>query len=731
MTVVATLRDKCKACYGCIRNCPVKAIQVEDGQALVVEERCISCGSCVRVCSQKAKTIESDSELVQQWLRETDSQVIAMLAPSFLVSFPMAKPEQMVSALVKAGFAGIDSVATGVDYTLPLYRKHLAENKQPVISSFCPAIVGLIEKHFPRLIPNLAPIDSAMMALAKDLRNKYPQSKLVFLGPCVAKKEEARTRPDIINAVLTFRELKELFAQEGIKPEDANSSGTDFTQTLAQIFPVSGGLLRNLKLDGEDFLTEMSMIEGQSQCLDIISSLEQRKVKPRFLDILFCRGCIDGPEVDSPLDFYARKKLLLNQARLQNPGVPATTEVDLWRGYEDKSRTYSMPSEEEIKKILHYTYKTNPEDELNCCACGYNTCREKAVAVYQGLAEPDMCLPYLLHNSRGELEYYKTRLSGTQGPKYSMDAIVGRGKPMEKLKQLVAMAAQDDSPVLIQGEAGVGKKVLALALHNLGRRRKGAFVSINCGELPELILEAELFGSEEGVFAGQGQEAKQGCLERSVGGTLLLDAVDQLPLNLQSRLFRVLENQEFQRVGGGQNIKLDVGILAATTRDFKELLEEGVFRQDLYGCLSTLKIYLPPLKQRQEDIPQLIDFIIEKLTREKGLAPKIVAQKTVSLLMNYSWPGNIGQLENVLERALYLADGNMIQPEHLPADLLETKKEPHGHKVRPLKEAVRDLEKELIQEALQLTDNNKLTAAKMLGIPRATLYQRLKEFELL
>jgi len=729
MTVVTTLQDKCKACYACIRNCPVKAIRVEEGQAQVVEDRCISCGSCVRVCAQKAKTIQSDVALVEEMLDSPDARVIAMLAPSFLVAFPQIKPGQLLAALQKAGFNQVESVTLGVDFTVPVYRDYLAKTEETVISTFCPAIVGLVEKHFPRLIPNLAPIDSAMTALAKDLRDKYPQAKLVFLGPCVAKKEEARNYSEFINAVLTFRELKELLAKRGIHPEKEPEAGEDFTRRLAQIFPVSGGLLRNLQLEGEDFLSEVSMVEGQNECLEIITSLNEGRIKPRFLDILFCRGCIDGPEVDSPLDFYTRKKMLLNQSRLSNKGQLGTTRVDLSRCYTDKSSVYPIPSEEDIAKILHYTYKTNPEDELNCGACGYTTCREKAIAVIQGLAEPDMCLPYLLHTSRGEIEYYKTRLKGIYGPKYSMDALVGQSKALEGVKNMVVKAARNDSPVLIQGEHGVGKKFLAQTVHNLSSRRSGPFASINCGGLPELLLEVELFGSEKGAFSGR-QETVQGHLEHAAGGTLLLEEIDQMPLNIQSRLLRTMQNKEFQRVGGVHNIELDVRILAATTKDMKKLVVEGIFRQDLYYQLNVMGLNLPPLRERQEDIPQLIDFIIEKLAREKHLSPKIVTREAVILLKEYHWPGNIGELKNILERALYLADGNIIGPEHLPANLKENNEDKPISRVRPLKEAVRDLEKQLIIEALRVTGNNKLSAANLLGIPRATLYQRLKEFDL-
>lgn len=736
MSVVTTVQEKCKACYACIRNCPVKAIKVEEGQAKILPERCISCGSCVRVCAQKAKQIDSDLPKVEELLQNASETqpVIAILAPSFRVSFVKESPAALVAGLFRLGFSQVKPVTLGVSLTLPLYRELITSTNETVISSYCPAIVGLIENYFPTLIPNLAPIDSAVMALAKSLKYENPQAKIVFIGPCVAKKAEARNEDngEIVDGVLTFREIKEIFKQKNIELQETGVLGQEWGEKIPDLFPVSGGLLRNLALPGKDFSSELSMVEGKNECLEMLESLTAGKVAPKFVDILFCRGCIDGPEVDSPLDLHARKSLMFTESRLARTCPTLSTGADLNRMYENKELQLPYPSEQEIKNILKYTYKVNPEDELNCSACGYNTCRDKAIAVYQGLAEIDMCLPYLLQAYRGEVEYYKDRLKTltVTKPSYSIEAVIGKTRSMREIKSLIERAARSETTILIQGESGVGKEVLAQAIHNLSHRNSKPFLGINCAALPELLLESELFGYEEGAFTGARKGGKPGKFELASGGTILLDEIGDMPLNMQAKLLRVLQEREFERVGGTKTIKLNARIIAATNRDLKRLVREGKFRQDLYYRINVIGINVPSLSERKEDILQLCDVILTKLAREKKISPKILARETTPLLTAYQWPGNIRELENVLERAIYVADGNVIRPEHLPAYIQEVNPDNMTTMVRPLREAVRDLEKQLIEEALKVTQNNKQSAAQLLGIPRATLYIRLKEFGL-
>ncbi|HWJ02909.1 MAG TPA: [Fe-Fe] hydrogenase large subunit C-terminal domain-containing protein, partial [Verrucomicrobiae bacterium] len=215
MSIISIISERCKACYACIRNCPVKAIKVEDGKSRVVEERCISCGSCVRVCSQNAKAIISDVDKVTEFLRS--AKTIALIAPSFPASFPGINSGEIFDALEKLGFFAVHEATLGVEATLPHYRKLVEQTDEMVISSFCPAIVSLIEKYYPHLVPSLAPVDSAVIAAGKVLRYHYQEAKLVFIGPCIAKKHEVRTHgANSIDAVLTFKELKQMLTQSGI-----------------------------------------------------------------------------------------------------------------------------------------------------------------------------------------------------------------------------------------------------------------------------------------------------------------------------------------------------------------------------------------------------------------------------------------------------------------------------------------------------------------------------------
>ncbi len=731
MSVVITIKEKCQTCYSCVRNCPAKAIKVEDGQAKIVEERCVSCGNCVRVCAQKAKIIDSrDLDNVRVYLKTQTT--VAMLAPSFPAAFPEVEPEELFDALLKLGFSDVEEVSTGIQLTVPKYKEYLNETWGTVIASYCPAVVGLIERHYPNLIPMLAPIDSAVMATAKYVRRKNKYAQVVFIGPCVAKKEEARNdERNLVNAVLTFRELKILFAEEGIKLKPKKGGIQETEQFLPRVFPVSGGLLKNLGLE-EELVPELSIVEGKDDCVEVIQNLDQGKIAPRFLDILFCKGCVDGPEIDTEVDFFTRKEVVLQYARQRwDRSLKKLPKLDLSRRYTDRSVPLPLPTESEIKDILKHTYKTKPEDELNCGACGYNTCREKAVAVFQGLAEIDMCLPYLLNKSRGEIEYYRDRLNLPRASKYILDTIIGESPVIQTLKKVIERAAASNSTVLIQGESGVGKEVVAQAIHNISSRSKKPFVAINCAALPELLLESELFGYEEGAFTGARKGGKPGKFELADGGTLLLDEIGDLPLSMQAKLLRVLQEREFERVGGTQVIKFDVRVIAATNKDLRRLTTEGKFRIDLFYRLNVLPLYVPPLRERKQDIPLLIGHFIEKISREKNISPKIISEETMNLLLKYSWPGNVRELENIIELALFLTEGNVVRPETLPPHIQALGRSTTGPELKPLKDVVREMERQMISEALNRAKNNKVAAARLLGITRVTLYQKLREYNLI
>jgi len=407
--VVETIKDRCKRCYSCVRNCPAKAIKIEEGQAYVLDERCIGCGNCVKICSQNAKKIESGIEKTYEFIN-SHQKVFAVLAPSFPAAFNGHKPRQIVTALKKLGFEQVLEVAFGADMISIEYRELFKQDKMwIIISTPCPAIVNYIEKYQPNLIPFLAPIVSPMMAIGRIIKDKYcPDAKVVFIGPCIAKKKEKSDSKlnGIIDEVLTFQEIKQMFKEQNINP--AVLEETDFDgphPNIGRIFPVSGGLLKTAALEADILENDIIVTEGKDRTLEIIKRMEEGKVEAKFLDILFCEGCINGPLMDNDLSVFIRKDIIANYVRSEseildkdryNEDVEKYKSVDLRRTFTVENIELPIPTEEKITEILRRINKFKKEDELNCGSCGYNKCREKAVAVYQGLAEIEMCLPYLI-----------------------------------------------------------------------------------------------------------------------------------------------------------------------------------------------------------------------------------------------------------------------------------------------------------------------------------------------
>jgi|YNPNPStandDraft_1061719.scaffolds.fasta_scaffold02563_7 two-component system NtrC family sensor kinase len=407
--VIDTIQDRCKRCYTCVRNCPAKAIRVVEGQARVVESRCIACGRCVRVCSQSAKRVERAVEDVQALL-QSGQTVVACLAPSFPAAFPWARPGQVVAAVRALGFTHVMEVAFGAELISREYAKLYAESgDRTIITTPCPALVAYVEKHIPELIPYLAPIVSPGVALGRAIKEKIlPGAKVVFIGPCTAKKAEIRD-PNVagaIDAVLTFTELEEMFETGGIVVSDMEDSQTEGPLPgVASIFPVSGGLLRSAGLRGDVLESEVIVAEGPDRILPLLSELQVGRIRPKFLDLLLCNGCIEGPAINSCQSVFSRREAVTQYVRHRmahrsqqdvDEDVKRFAPSSLSRGYTNQKPSLPVPTEEEIRAILRRINKTKPEDELNCGACGYNTCREKAVAVYQGLAELEMCLPYII-----------------------------------------------------------------------------------------------------------------------------------------------------------------------------------------------------------------------------------------------------------------------------------------------------------------------------------------------
>ncbi len=320
------------------------------------------------------------------------------------------------------------------------------------------------------------------------------------------------------------------------------------------------------------------------------------------------------------------------------------------------------------------------------------------------------------------------------------EGIVGKSEPMQQVFKLIGQVSQSDATVLITGESGTGKELVARAIYHHSARAGRPFLAINCAAIPEPLLESELFGHEKGAFTGA-SDRRIGKFEQCDKGTIFLDEIGEMPLATQTKILRVLQNGEFQRVGGNQTIQVDVRVIAATNREPEQQVAEKKFREDLYYRLNVVRIHLPPLRERREDVPVLVDYFIQKSKKVQSIAPAALA-----LLQKHPWPGNVRELENAIQRAIVVAHGDCIYLEDLPADVREPRpvhvpREQVENTVDAAVATLFDLarrdpqfklilavERELITRALAETNGNQVQAAKLLGITRATLRKRIEKF---
>ena len=385
-------KSNCKNCYKCIRHCPVKAIRFSAGQAHIIHDECILCGHCFVVCPQNAKEITSEVEKVKVLLLSGDP-VYVSLAPSFVANYDGAGIESMRTALKKLGFADAEETALGATVVKRQYEKMLREHRTDVlISSCCHSINLLIQKHYPEALPYLAQVMSPMQAHCRSIKERYPGAKTVFIGPCVSKKDEASRYEGIVDAVLTFEELSEWMKKEGIVPE---ACGDQTLESRARLFPTTGGILNTMVDKPTDY--SYLAIDGVENCINAIKDIIAGNIHNCFIEMSACVGsCVGGPIMEKYHHSSIRGTVdVQNYAGSEDFEVAQPEDRLLQKGFPYIDLKTDVPSEEELLAILRQMGKTSPQHELNCGSCGYNTCREKAVAIYRGKADVSMCLPYL------------------------------------------------------------------------------------------------------------------------------------------------------------------------------------------------------------------------------------------------------------------------------------------------------------------------------------------------
>ncbi|MBN2722925.1 MAG: 4Fe-4S binding protein [Deltaproteobacteria bacterium] len=429
LELVRTIKDKCRTCYTCVRNCPAKAIRIFDGQAEVIGDRCIGCGNCVRVCTQNAKEVISCSETAERLLENRNIRTAALVAPSFPAEFNDFGHEVFVGMLRKLGFDLVIEVAFAADVVAEKYREIYEKGElNPCIEASCPGIVSYIEKYHPTLIKNLGPIVSPMTASSRIVDKLYGKGiRKIFIGPCIAKKGEASDPDTGISCSILFSELRTMFNRKNIYADNIEES--DFDQphgAMGRIYALNHGFLQTAGIDESLLRSDVISAAGQSNFVEAIREFEQGNLDVKLLEILCCQGCVMGAGFtnSSPLfhrnarvSEYAKKRQESFDEDVWKSYVEMVKDLDYSRKYDEDDSRLESPNEEQLRAILDSMGKMGPEDELNCMACGYETCVEHAAAIHKGLAEREMCLPYVierLKNTVTELEFSSTELANTQ-----------------------------------------------------------------------------------------------------------------------------------------------------------------------------------------------------------------------------------------------------------------------------------------------------------------------------
>jgi nitrogen-specific signal transduction histidine kinase/NAD-dependent dihydropyrimidine dehydrogenase PreA subunit len=516
--LVYTIKELCRTCYTCVRECPAKAIKIVGGQAEVIDERCIACGNCTKVCSQGAKVFLNTSDRVTKLL-ENDTKVAAIIAPSFPAEFSDIPDHHILAGMIKAlGFEYVAEVSFGADLVADRYKKLVSESKNFYISSDCPSIVNYVKYYHPDLVDNLAPIVSPMVAMSRVVRQKYGKdTRIVFIGPCVAKKAESTE----IDEAITYTELRDMMADKGITSENSTPVGFDPPEGgRGAIFPVARGLLQTAKISDNAITGNIIAAEGRIYFQGALKEFEAGLIMNQHMELLCCEGCIMGPGLSKNGKQYNRRSLVSSYANSKMKNIDSESwqksfdeyaELDLSFRHMPEDRRVSELDQDEVNDVLIKMGKKTKKDQLDCGACGYETCIEHAIAIKKGLAEVEMCLPYTiekLHKSVKDLALSNEKLS-------SMKQALKQSEKLAHMGQLSAGIAHElnnplgvvimysnilleeasaDDPVredlkLIVEQAGRCKKIVA-GLLNFARKNQVNHQLVSIKELVNHSLES-------------------------------------------------------------------------------------------------------------------------------------------------------------------------------------------------------------------------------------------------
>lgn len=740
MGYIQTDAQRCRSCYACVRHCPVKAIRVIPAGTDLSPGRCIGCGRCLQICSQQARSAPSALERSRRFLKHKEPMA-AIVAPAFPAYIGDMRPGQLIAGLRKLGFQIVVEGAWGVKLVAEQIATEAPATAQaPIILSHCPAVVALVERQFPQLLRNLAPLVSPLVATARAVRSAYNgQLRVVTISSCFAGKLETADEQvhDTVDAALTFAEAAELLADAGIDPARLPEACFDGPVIdIGRLFPLTGGALATLMPNCSSEFGEVLSVEGARNALEIFRDLAAGRIKPAVVDLRLCRGGCLGPcDPTSRLSPYARGQLVQQFSqqteahRPHNNGRIGDYTGSLERTFSNRQRRQEQPSGENIRRVLHSTDKFAQRDELNCGACGYANCRDHATAVCHTLAMEDMCLQFFVKRLKADKQRLEQARQLTR--RTPAEELIGEDSLMRRLHDLALDLAPGDKTLLLRGETGTGKETLARIIHRHSRRAEQPMATVNCTGMDNQELMTELFGCHQAV------NPRQGLLELASGSTLLLDEIADAGLEVQLALVDFLDRGTIVAANVQTPVPVDIRLIVTSHRDLEQGVRDGWFNSDLFFRLSFCTLTLPPLRNRLEALPQLALQQLQRASRRLNKPMSAIDPLAMDALRSYCWPGNIPELASIIERAVAVSQEEILRQESLSLPLVG------GPNDLPIGAAAADndfrsrrghqmelIERDLLERYLREAAGNVSAAARRANLPRRTFYRLMERYDI-